>query len=223
MKPRYPFTAESPDALEEFQRKHLGELDFSSCDVPTTICGLDVAYEENRAYAAAVVLEHTNDGFETTETQLIEVDDVGPYRPGHFALREAHALIEVLALLDAPDMLLIDAHGTAHPKRFGLASIIGVLFDVPTVGCAKNLLCGNFDGLELEKGAWAAIIDNDETIGAAVRTVDDVNPVFVSPGHRVDLQSAIATVLAWSDGVRIPEPIRAAHDAAETRKRTNID
>jgi deoxyribonuclease V len=121
-----------------------------------------------------------------------------------------------------PDLLFCDGHGYAHPRRMGLASHLGILLDRPTIGCAKSILIGAHGGLAEKAGSWAALVDEragGERIGAAVRTRDGVNPVYVSQGHRVSLESAIRLTLAVSDGVRIPRPTREADRLVSEVKR----
>jgi deoxyribonuclease V len=109
-----------------------------------------------------------------------------------------------------PDVLLFDGHGYAHPRRFGIACHVGVLVDIPTIGCAKSILIGEHDLLGETAGSTAQLFDGDEIIGALVRTRTRVRPVIVSVGHRVDLISAIETVLACRSGYRLPAPTRMA-------------
>jgi len=117
-------------------------------------------------------------------------------------------------LTDRPDVLMFDAQGLAHPRRMGLATHLGILLGVPAVGCAKSRLCGAYVEPDEQKGDWTPLIDGDEVIGAVVRTRDGVRPVFVSVGHRVDLETAISLVLGCANKYRLPEPTRWAHRVA---------
>jgi deoxyribonuclease V len=114
----------------------------------------------------------------------------------------------------APDLLIFDGQGLAHPRRLGIASHIGVLVDMPAVGCAKSRLCGRHDEPGQELGDYASLIDRGEVIGAVLRTRRDVKPVYVSIGHRVDLATSIKNVLACCRGYRLPETTRWAHRVA---------
>ncbi|MDI7269575.1 MAG: endonuclease V, partial [Myxococcota bacterium] len=135
-----------------------------------------------------------------------------PYVPGLLSFREAPPLLEALARLPLiPDCLVVDAHGLAHPRRFGLACHLGVWCDIPTIGIAKSLLVGRHGPLGRARGSIAPLVDRGETVGAAVRTRAGVRPVYVSVGHRFDLSSACALALALAPRFRIVEPIRAAH------------
>lgn len=134
-----------------------------------------------------------------------------PYASGFFAFTVGPSLIEALeALKVEPDVLLFCAHGAAHPRGLGLASHIGVLFDVPTIGCAENLLVGQDPGESLKHGEWAPIVVQGQTVAAALQTRDGVKPLFVSPGHRMDLDTAIDVALPCCPTYRTPEPVREA-------------
>jgi deoxyribonuclease V len=113
-----------------------------------------------------------------------------------------------------PDLILVDGQGVAHPRRLGLASHLGLFLNTPTIGCAKSLLCGRHEVPGVEPGSYAEVIDKGETIGVALRTKLEVKPVYVSIGHKVDLQAAIYWVLECCRGYRLPEPTRLAHLAA---------
>jgi deoxyribonuclease V len=137
-----------------------------------------------------------------------------PYVPGLLSFREIPVLLAALRKLSAmPDLLFCDAHGYAHPRRMGLASHLGVVLDLPTIGCAKSLLIGTHKALPQKAGNWTPLIDEKaggERIGAVVRTRTGVNPIYVSQGHRVSLETSIRLTLATTDGYRIPRPTRDA-------------
>ena len=109
-----------------------------------------------------------------------------------------------------PDLLLVDGHGLAHPRRFGLACHLGVLGNVPTMGVAKSRLVGTYKEPGIERGAWSKLVDREEKIGAVLRTRSAVQPVFVSIGHRISLKTAIEFALRCTGHFRLPEPLRAA-------------
>lgn len=146
-----------------------------------------------------------------------------PYVPGLLSFREIPVLLTALRKLEAePDLLFCDAQGYAHPKRLGLASHLGILLDIPSIGCAKSLLIGTHRTLPLKAGSWTPVVDEkagDERIGAVVRTRSGVKPIYVSQGHRVSLETAIRLTLAVTDGYRIPRPTRDAdHFAGEIKR-----
>lgn len=175
------------------------------------VAGADLAFDlrANRAIAGVVV-------YSFPEMQEIErVWGEGPisfpYVPGLLSFREAPALLRVFARLkSSADLIFCDGHGYAHPRRFGIASHLGLLLDTPTIGCAKSLLMGTYGSLPPEAGAWTPLRDGDEVIGAALRTREKVKPIYVTQGHRVSLPTALKFVLAVLDGYRIPRPTRDA-------------
>lgn len=139
-----------------------------------------------------------------------------PYIPGLLGFREVPALAEAwAALAPKPDLLLVDGHGVAHPKGLGIASLLGLALDVPTIGVAKSILVGAVEGeLGQEAGARAPLVWQGRRIGVALRSRRGANPLYVSVGHRVSPESALAWVERCLRGRRLPEPTRAAHDAA---------
>ena len=147
-----------------------------------------------------------------------------PYVPGLLSFREIPALLAALKKLKKPpDLLFCDGQGYAHPRRFGLASHLGVLLDKPTIGCAKSILIGTHGSLKQKAGSWTELIDEKaggERIGAVVRTRDGVRPVYISQGNRVSLETAIRLTLTATDGFRIPRPTRIAdHFASEIKRK----
>jgi deoxyribonuclease V len=175
--------------------------------------GVDVSVKQNRSNAAVVVA--TFPDFRVVETVLVEQATPFPYVPGLLSFREGPVLDEAFGRLKTvPDVFLFDGMGIAHPRRIGIASHLGLWLDKPTVGCGKTLLCGRYENLGEEKGSIAPLVDRGETIGVALRTRTGKNPMFISPGHLADLDTAAALVLRCSPTFRLPEPIRLAHRAA---------
>jgi deoxyribonuclease V len=177
-----------------------------------TVGGLDVSYDRYSPwlFAAAAVLRLPD--LAVVETAAVRVRATFPYVPGLLSFREAPAGLAAFARLSArPDCLLCDGHGTAHPRRFGLACHVGLLLGLPTIGCAKSLLVGACEAPAAVRGSRAPLVHDGEVVGAALRTREGVRPVLVSAGHRITLERAVATVLACAPRVRIPEPIRQAH------------
>jgi len=155
---------------------------------------------------------------ELAEVRTIRKRPPMPYMPGLLSFRETPVLVEAFEQLTlTPDLVLVDGHGVAHPRRFGIACHLGLLLQIPTIGCAKSLLVGQFGNLDRKRGAWTELTDHGEVIGAAVRTKKDVTPIFASIGWGVDLPLAIHWVLATARRVRLPEPARLAHAAASGR------
>ena len=135
-----------------------------------------------------------------------------PYIPGLLTFREGPLLIEAFKKIKIElDVIIFDGQGIAHPKRLGLATHMGILLDKPTIGCAKSRLIGTYEEPEKGNGSYNLLKDSGEVIGAVLRTKEDVSPVFISPGHRIDLKSSIEIVLKCLRNHRLPEPTRQAH------------
>jgi len=177
------------------------------------VAGVDVSVKGGTCRAAVVLVSLPT--LDPAEAVVAERPVSFPYVPGLLAFREGPAVLAALQdLAGQPDLLIFDAQGLAHPRRMGLAAHLGVLLDLPAVGCAKSRLCGEHQEPGLEQGSWVPLMDGAETIGAVVRTRRRVRPVFVSVGHRIDLQGAVALVLRCCAGYRLPEPTRWAHRVA---------
>ncbi len=180
---------------------------------PRTVAGVDVSVKNDVSRAAVAVLSFPK--LEMLAYAAAERPTVFPYIPGLLSFREAPVILDALARLNAePDLLIFDGQGVAHPRRLGIASHVGVLLDRPTVGCAKSRLCGRFREPGPKRGETAELVHRGETIGAALRTRDGVKPVFVSPGHRISMETAVARVLACGAGFRLPETTRWADGIA---------
>lgn len=179
----------------------------------TTVAGVDAGYGEGMVRAAVVVLSYPTLEVVAYAVATRTVDF--PYTPGLLTFREGPAILDALdKLASAPDLLIFDGQGIAHPRRLGIASHIGLLVDIPSIGCAKSWLCGQYPEPGSERESFSYLVDKGETIGAVLRTRRDVKPVFVSIGHRLDLTSSIDYVLACCRGYRLPEPTRWAHRLA---------
>ncbi len=182
---------------------------------PAYIAGVDVsgAFSDGETLGAVVVM--TWPGLEIAEVRVARKRPPMPYTPGLLSFRETPVLIDALAkLVHRPDILIADGHGIAHPRRFGIASHLGLLFDVPAIGLAKSRLVGRADVPGPRRGSLSPLIHRGEVIGAALRTREGVSPVFVSAGHKTDLETAAHWVLATAVKYRLPEPTRLAHHAA---------
>jgi deoxyribonuclease V len=185
----------------------------------------DISYNRfsTTFYAAVVVLRAPE--WEVVEVQGAVRESHFPYVPGLLTFREAPALLDAFAKVRSkPDVVIVDGHGIAHPRRLGIAAHLGLWLQMPTVGCAKRLLHGTFENLGEEAGATAPLLSGAEVIGAAVRTKRKVKPVFVSVGHLIDLPSAVRLVLSSCRGYRLPEPVRQAHlHVNALRRRGGLD
>ncbi len=184
------------------------------------VAGADLAFDrEGKRAIAGVVVYSFPEMFEI-ERLWRESPVQFPYVPGLLSFREAPALLKIFARLkNTPDLIFCDAHGYAHPRRFGLTSHLGVLLDVPTIGCAKSVLIGTHTRLPFEAGAWTPLLDDGETVGAVLCTRTGVKPIYVTQGHRVSLQTALKFVVAVLDGFRIPRPTRDADHFVAAVKR----
>lgn len=189
------------------------------------IAGCDISFNKfsDVVYAGIVVLRLPE--LETVARATTVTRAPFPYVPGLLSFRETPALLEAWEKLDvAPDVVMLDGQGLAHPRRFGIACHFGLLVGLPTIGCAKTVLVGQYDEPDERAGSYSLMTHKGETVGAAVRTKDRVAPVYISPGHLIDLPGAITLALraarvpeAGGDVApaksryRIPEPTRQAH------------
>ncbi|KAF0218494.1 MAG: deoxyribonuclease [Geobacteraceae bacterium] len=184
----------------------------------TTIAGVDAAFS-GELIIAAVSLFDFNTLSLLDETHAI-METPFPYIPGYLSFREAPAILSAIEKLShPPDLFIVDGQGIAHPRRIGIASFLGVLMKLPTIGCAKSRLVGKYEEPAPGKGSWSPLIDKGETVGAVLRTRDRVRPVFVSPGHLITLPEAIDVILHCATKYRLPEPQRAADALAGRVKR----
>ena len=182
----------------------------------TTVAGVDTHFYQGLAMAAVVVIRLSD---MTTVDQATAVRKISfPYIPGLLTFREGPAILDALDhLTAAPDLLIFDGQGIAHPRRCGLASHMGLLLDIPSIGCAKTRLAGRYEEPHTEKGSYTYLKDGDETIGAVVRTRTEVKPLFVSIGHRINLHDGINIVLKCCPRYRLPETTRKADKLARGR------
>jgi len=201
----------------EIQKKLAGQVSRKNeiVNVPHFIAGVDISVDRVRKTGIGAVVVTKYPELEIMETRVVK-DTLGfPYVPGLLSFRESPLVLAACEKLEVkPDLIIVDGHGYAHPRRAGIASHLGLLLDTPTIGCAKSLLCGTYEMPDKTKGSYSDIIDNKEVIGVALRTKEGVKPVFVSIGHKVDLEAAIYWVLGCCRGYRLPEPARFAHMAA---------
>lgn len=173
------------------------------------IAGLDAAFSLSHCIGAVVLWDLSKGVVE--EQHIAACPLTFPYIPGLLSFREAPALLRALRKLRrTPDVLMCDGQGIAHPRRFGIASHIGVLTGLPSIGCAKSRLIGEYCEPGLCRGDSAPLVDRGEIIGAVVRSRANTKPVYVSIGHLIDLPSAVAIVLAAATVYRLPEPTRLA-------------
>lgn len=178
-----------------------------------TVAGVDVGVRGGTARAAVVVLSYPE--LAVLERVVVDMPVTFPYVPGLLAFRECPAVLAACErLATVPDLVIVDGHGYAHARRFGLACHVGVVLDRPTIGCAKSRLIGEHEEPGAARGAWVELRDADEVIGLVVRSKQGARPLYISVGHRVDLATAMHCVLQCCRGYRLPETTRQAHMAA---------
>ncbi len=189
---------------------------------PRRVAGGDVAYlrEPQLGVAAVVIWDVAQRNI--VEQVVITAPVRFPYVPGYLSFREIPLLLRAFSEVQTlPDAVIADGQGIAHPLRMGLAAHLGLWLDLPTVGCAKKRLLGEFEMPARRRGAYTWLYHGEERVGAVVRTRDGVKPVFVSPGHRMAVEEAVELVLRCGAGFRSPEPVRQAHLLA-TRVRASL-
>ena len=207
-----------PDEAKRIQRRLASEVTETPLpDDVETVAGIDVSVRDDVAQAAIAVLHRF--GLTVVDRAVHRCEVPFPYVPGLLSFREMPAVLPALEQLStAPDAFVSDSHGRAHPRRFGLACHMGVLLDVPTIGVAKSILVGTPQGeLGAEKGHRVPLVNDGETVGTVLRTRTDVNPVYVSVGHRCTLDDAADLMLDCSPKYKIPEPTRQAHKLSQER------
>ncbi len=178
--------------------------------VVNTVAGIDVGFEGGESRAAVVVLKFPD--LTLSEYATAKIPTTFPYVPGLLSFREIPAVLEALKLLRSlPDLLLCDGQGEAHPRRFGLASHLGVITGIPAIGVAKSRLIGTHDPLPDKKGEWVHLKDKNQVIGAVLRSRTGVKPLYISIGHKITLKGAIRFVLRCTPKYRLPETTRLAH------------
>lgn len=173
----------------------------------------DVSYNRFSSifFAAFVVLEFPSLRVVASSDAVMDVKF--PYVPGLLSFRELPVLLKAWEKLNKePDVLVFDGQGIAHPRRMGIATHMGLVLDRPTIGCGKSLLTGHYEEPNLEPGSTSPLIDRGEQVGVALRTKTRAGPVFVSPGHRMDIESSVRILMSTVRGYRIPEPTRQAHN-----------
>lgn len=184
-----------------------------------TVAGVDAAYIGEEIVAVAVLFDLAT--LTPVEHSFVIAHPALPYIPGLLSFREGPHLAEAVRRLSRrPDLLIIDGQGIAHPKRFGLACHLGVELGLPAIGCAKSRLVGEYVEPAAERGSHTPLLDRKEAVGAVLRTRSNVRPVFVSPGHLITIDEAVAMVLRTTAGFRLPEPQREADRFAAEIKRS---
>ena len=206
-------------AIQAALREKLILADGLSGDI-RIVAGADISCTkgDDRVFAAVVLLDAAT--LEVIEEATYSGRTSIPYIPGLLSFREGPALLQAFGKLrKRPDVALFDGQGIAHPRGLGLAAHMGLILDLPSVGCAKTRLIGTFEEPATRRGQCSPLMRDGKQIGAVVRTKDRVKPVFVSQGHRVSLERAVEIVLQCARSFRIPEPVRQAHILVNTTRK----
>ncbi|MBF0607938.1 MAG: deoxyribonuclease V [Candidatus Magnetobacterium sp. LHC-1] len=185
---------------------------------PCLVAGVDAAFSDNKVIGSACLFDYDtlHKVHEVSVVQEVEF----PYVAGFLSFREAPVIIGAIKLLQTPpNLIIVDGQGIAHPRRIGLASHIGVLLGIPTVGCAKSRLIGVHQEPGPHKGNWQYLYDKEQQIGAVLRSRDNVSPLYISPGHLIDISGCLDVILHTTTRYRLPEPIRCAHNLSAQNKR----
>jgi deoxyribonuclease V len=209
---RIPETLGEARVVQEAVAREAAAAPRVSLERVRSVGGADASYSPDGLTVHAAVAVFGLPGLGLLEQATFSCAAPFPYLPGYFAFREGPALAgAVLALAQRPDLLLVDGHGLAHPRRAGIAVHVGLILGIPSVGVAKRSLTVDAPSPGSARGSAGPVLDRGEVVGMAVRTRAGSRPVFVSPGYATDLETALAAVLSTTAGFRIPEPLRAAH------------
>lgn len=208
----WPVDETAARAVQDRLRRHV-RLDEAGPEpgFDGTVVGVDVAYDDGRDVVAAAAVALDARTLRVVDEAIAVGRVAFPYVPGLLAFREIPTVLDALdRLVRTPDLVVCDGYGLAHPRRFGLACHLGVLTDLPVIGVAKNPFTFTYEAPGPERGATSPLMDGAEEVGRAVRTQRGVKPVFVSVGHRVDLDHACAHTLRLATEFRQPQTTRAA-------------
>ena len=212
----WPKTAEEATKIQQQLKSQvvtedrLGEVQY--------VAGVDVGFEDNYAITKAAVAVLSFPELQLVENAIARLPTTFPYIPGFLSFREIPAILEALQnLKTTPDLIMCDGQGIAHPRRLGIASHLGVLIDLPTIGVAKSRLVGKHEEVPAQKGHWQPLQHRGETIGVVLRSRTNVKPLYISIGHRISLPTAIDYVLRCTPKYRLPETTRWADKLASSR------
>lgn len=215
MKPHHPWNVTPRQAIAIQQRLRKKVITEDRLGEVRHVAGVDVGFEENNTLTRAAVAVLSLPDLQLRDSAIARLPTSFPYVPGLLSFREVPAILKALEQLSTPpDLLLCDGQGIAHPRRFGIASHLGVLTGIPSVGVAKTRLTGVHEPVPDTRGAWVPLRDQDEVIGAVLRTRCGVKPIYVSTGHCVSLETAIDYVMRCTTKYRLPETTRWAHRLA---------
>ncbi|MCW4031786.1 MAG: endonuclease V [Candidatus Bathyarchaeota archaeon] len=186
------------------------------------VSGIDVAYLNEQAIISIAVFNYQNKEF---VDNIISIEDVSfPYIPGFFGFREGTIIIKTIKKLNLEsDIIMVNAHGIAHPRKYGCASHIGLIIKRATIGVVNNILYGNYKKKPLNIGDWVPLENENQIIGAVLKSKQGCKPIIVSPGHLITLESALAIVKKFLKGHKFPEPLHIAHVIAKQKRREILE
>ncbi|MCC5639421.1 deoxyribonuclease V [Nostoc sp. CHAB 5844] len=213
----WPQTLEEAITIQENLREQVITEDKLTEPI-SYVAGVDMGFEADGTISRAAVAVLSFPDLQVVETTLAHRPTSFPYIPGFLSFREIPAVLDALEKIQtAPDIILCDGQGIAHPRRFGIASHLGIILDMPTIGVAKSLLIGKHQELPETRGSWQPLVHKGETIGAVLRTRIGVKPLYISSGHKISLTTAIDYVLRCTPKYRLPETTRIADKLASNR------
>lgn len=216
----WPEDTEAAREIQDLLRKRVKILPFKKA--PLHVAGVDAAFRGNEVIAVSSL--YTFPLLECVQDAVWSEKIRFPYVPGLLTFREGHAMIKALKRLRiSPDVILVDGQGIAHPRRIGIAAHIGVILGKSTIGCAKSRLIGEFREPRTRRGSWSYLYYEGKEVGAVLRTRDHVKPLFISPGHLIDIDSSLKIVMECLSGYRIPEPLRRADSLSREFSRHKKD
>ncbi|MBF0555602.1 MAG: endonuclease V [Nitrospirae bacterium] len=185
------------------------------------VAGVDAAFYGDNVIGSACLFTYPS--LNKIDEFVVAQKTNFPYIPGFLSFREAPVLIEaIMGLRHSPDAIIVDGQGIAHPRRIGIASHIGVLLNTVSIGCAKSRLIGTYEEPGMEKGSRSYLFDADVCVGVVLRSRAGVKPLFISPGHLIDIDGAVNLVLSCLSRYRLPEPARSAHNTAARAKQSPL-
>lgn len=217
----WPTDTDSAIAVQEQLRQQVRLVN----DFPTLryVAGLDVGYDQTSSQSFAVAVLMQLDALKPIAIVRAQQPTSFPYVPGLLSFREIPVLMEALEHLPhAPDVLMVDGHGIAHPRRLGIAAHLGVLINKPTIGVAKSRLVGSFAEPGMERGNTNPLMHKQQRIGTVLRSKTGCNPLFISPGHRIDHAMTLEIVMHCLRGYRLPEPTRVADKYSKRAERERV-
>lgn len=213
---KWPTDIAEAKKIQESLRKNVKIIPLMK--TPEYIAGVDAAFWGDKIISVACLYSYPD--ITPIEERYVAAKVSFPYIPGYLSFREGPSIIQVISSFNIrPDLILFDGQGIAHPRGLGIAAHVGALLDLPSIGCAKSRLVGEYKEPGNKKGSWSPLDYKGKIVGAVLRTRDNVRPLFISPGHRIDLKGSLDIVLRCISKYRIPEPLRRADSMAKMLKK----